>query len=107
MNGQVIALLITGISHVGAALILVVMLIRLGGARPQDLRDWWDGDGGDGGGPDERPNRGPGGTGIPLADAQPSSVRLRGPGTIAAADRAPRRSPHRRPAPQRDSEPVG
>lgn len=106
MSGQAIALLITGLSHVGAAVILVVMLIRLGGGRPQDLRDWWEGDDGHGGGPDDRPARGPGGSGIPLADAQPSSVRLRGRGTIGRSFSAPRRAPHRRPAPQRDSEPA-
>lgn len=106
MSGQAIALLITGFSHVGALMILIVMLIRLGGARPQDLRDWWDSDDGSGGGPDDRPTRGPGGGGIPLADAQPSSVRLRGRGTIGGSFSAPRRSPHRRPVPQRDSEPA-
>jgi hypothetical protein len=106
MSGQTIALLITGLSHVGAAAILVAMLVRLGGARPQDLRDWWDSDGGSGSGPDDRPAGGPGGSGIPLPDAQPSSVRLRGPGSIAGVSSAPRRAPHRRQAPQRDSEPA-
>ena len=106
MSGQTIALLITGLSHVGAAAILVAMLVRLGGARPQDLRDWWDSDGGSGSGPDDRPAGGPSGSGIPLPDAQPSSVRLRGQGSIAGASSAPRRAPHRRPAPQRDSEPA-
>jgi len=106
MTGQSIALLITGLSHVGAAVILVTMLIRLGGARPQDLRDWWDDDGGSGDDPSDRPRGGPGGDGIPLPDAQPSSVRLRESGSISDAFSAPRRSPHRRPEPQRDSEPA-
>ncbi|CAB4338136.1 unannotated protein [freshwater metagenome] len=108
MTGQSLALLITGLSHVCAAVILVVMLVRLGGSRPQDLRDWWEGDdGGEGGSPDGSPKRGPGGDGIPLPDAQASSVRLRGPGAIAGAFNAPRRPPHRRPVPERDSEPTG
>jgi hypothetical protein len=106
MSGQAIAVLITGLSHVGAAVILVVMLIRFGGARPQDLRDWSDGDDGPGGGPDLRPTGGPGGGGIPLPDADSSAVRLRGPGSIAPTFSTPRRSPHRRPTPQRDSEPA-
>jgi len=106
MTGQAIALLITGLSHVGAAAILVLMLVRFGGARPQDLRDWWDGDDGSGGGPEDRPTGGPTGGGIPLPDADSSAVRLRGPGSIAGAFSAPRRAPHRRPAPQRDSEPA-
>ncbi len=105
MNGQAIALLISGFAHVGAAAILIAMLIHLG-SNQQNLSDGWGSDDGPGGGPDDRPTRGPGGGGIPLANAQPSAVRLRGPGTIADAFSARRRAPHRRAAPQRASGPA-
>ena len=106
MSGQAIAVLITGLSHVGAAAILVVMLIRFGSARPQDLGDWWDGDDGSGGGPDDRPTGGATGGGVPVPDADSCAAPLRGPGGIWRGFVAPHRPPHRRPMPQRDSEPA-
>ncbi len=107
MTGQQIAILITAVSHLGAGAILVGMLFRLGGSRPQDLRSWWDDDGGSAGPDQNRPDRSPGGGGIPLPDADSSDLRLRQPGRLAdRRRRPPRRAPHRRPAPDRVIEPV-
>ncbi len=107
MTGQQIAVLITAVSHLGAGAILIGMLFRLGGSRPQDSRSWWDDDGGSGRSDQNRPDRSPGGGGIPLADADSSDVRLRQPGRLAdRRRRPPRRAPHRRPAPERVTEPV-
>ncbi|MSX02432.1 MAG: hypothetical protein F2813_04635 [Actinobacteria bacterium] len=108
MSGQFIAFLITGLSHVGAAAVLLVMLFRLGNDRPQDSRGWWDDQGGPGKERPDRPDRSPGGGGIPLPDAVQSTMRMRGPGRLADANPFPvRRSPAREPAPQRDTEPAG
>ena len=46
------------------------------------------------------PSRWPGG-GIPLPDAEQSSVRLRGPGRLADKVTRPQRRPAREPAPRR------
>jgi hypothetical protein len=46
------------------------------------------------------PSRWPGG-GIPLPDAEQSSVRLRGPGRLADKVTSPERRPVREPSPQR------
>ncbi len=105
MTAQQVAILITGLSHVGAAAVLLLMLVRLGGSRPEDQRGWWDSDGGSGDSPVDGPDKGPRGGGLPLPDAEPSSTRLRGPGTIAPSPGARRGAPHKRPLPERDSEP--
>ena len=106
MTGQQIAFLISALSHVGAVVILLTMLVRLGGARPQDGRDWWQDDDDHDDGRREPPSDPTRGGGLPLPDAGASSRRLRGPGGLE--NKPPARSrqlPQRQPAPQRDPRP--
>jgi hypothetical protein len=56
-------------------------------------------DGGGGGNdrPQPQPSRGPRPGGLPLPDAQPAALRLRGPGRLADAHPRPERRPSREP----------
>ncbi len=93
-TGEVIAVAIMLGVHILGGVALVYVLVHDSGG---SFKDWWPNDGDDDGGSPKGPEppdpRGSGG-GLPLPGADPSSVRLREPGTIA--DGYPR--PSRRPA---------
>jgi hypothetical protein len=66
--------------------------------------DEGEGEGGGGGGNDRLPPRAPAGPrdgGLPLPDAEPARVRLRGPGRLSDAAGRPARRPAHAPAPRR------
>jgi hypothetical protein len=96
--------LFAGLHLIGLALaaLLLVMFVR-----SDTVRTWSppEDEGGAGGGNDRvvpRPRSGPDGGGLPLPDAEPARVRLRGPGRLADA----RRQPDRRPAHAPEREPA-
>lgn len=63
-----------------------------------------EGEGGGGGGNDRLPPRAPAGPrdgGLPLPDAEPAAVRLRGPGRLRDTRTRPSRRPAHPPAPRR------
>ena len=78
MDGPALALIVTILTHLLGAALLVAMLVRMDGSGPGDIRrGWWDDDGPEepcGEGPDD----GPGGIGVPLPQAEASAVRRRG-----------------------------
>jgi hypothetical protein len=105
-------LLIFGALHlVALALGVVLFVMFLRAEHPhRPFSPPEDDDSGGGGNdrrPDHRPKTSPSG-GIPLPDAEPAPLRLRGPGRLADLHRPgrrtvrePARSPSRRPAPRR------
>lgn len=104
MGGQQAAILLVGLTHVMALLVLLWVLFR-SGDRPLGL-GWWLGedDHDDDPGPPPEPVA-PGGAALPLPDARPAGVRLRGPGRLADAHPPrPRRPEH---VPQPDRAPHG
>jgi hypothetical protein len=99
---EVLALALTVLVHVIGMAALVWALLLDDENRP-DWRGWWPGD-------DEPPAPeppGPGGDGLPLADAQPSAVRLRGHGSLSDGHPRPARRPSHAPerVPSREREP--
>jgi hypothetical protein len=105
MSGPVLAILLTAIVHFIGFILLFAMLGKdmIGFFRSSSSG------GGDGGlwpEPEPPADPAPSGTGIPLPDADPSSVRLREPGRIAERyERRPRRPDHA-PEPARTPERV-
>jgi hypothetical protein len=100
MGGPEIAVFITGGVHVLGAVFLIWLVLR--SDENADLLGWWRDDEDP---PDESGPRGPvapAGGGLPLPDAEPSPMRLRGPGRIT--DRRPR--PARRPEHEPQPAPV-
>jgi hypothetical protein len=94
-------LMIAGVHLLGLGCVAVLMIPAL---RDGDGTPPWKSDSGsdDGWGrgpkvPPKPPEQPPGG-GIPLPDAEQSSVRLRGPGRLADLRPAPERRPAREPA---------
>ncbi len=104
---QTLAIFLILVVHV-VAVPLVAWIVIAQQGEPSDLRRWW---GGDDAGGTARPNEPPkpsGGDALLLPDAQPSPVRLRGPGRIGDAYPAPARRPaHPERAPERVPERVG
>ena len=98
MTKEVLALALTVLVHVIGMAALVWALL-LDDDNRSDWRGWWPG--GDDV-PPAPPPPGPSGDGLPLRDAEPSSVRLRERGKLA--DGHPR--PARRPAHAPRREPV-
>ena len=102
-----IMLLVGGLHLVGAVLAaaLILACLRSDTTAPWSPRE--EGEEGGGGGSDRRaprePDR-PRGGGLPLPDAAPARVRLRGPATLAALSGASRR--RRGPEPVRTPVPV-
>lgn len=93
MGGQQAAILLVGVAHVLAAIVLLWMLSRSGDRAP-GLGFWFGPDPGDEPATPPEPVA-PGGAALPLPDAQPSAARLRGPGRLADAHpRRPRRPDH-------------
>jgi hypothetical protein len=88
---EVLALALTVLVHVIGMAALVWALLLDDENRP-DWRGWWpDAD-------DEPPTPPPGPRdGLPLADAEPSSVRMREPGRLADAHPKPARRPAHAP----------
>ncbi len=99
VSGDVVALLLIGAVHLIAIAVIVVPLAR---AASDDDPDGSGGSDDDGGGGSRRPEVGPTRPrprgDLPLPDATPARMRLRGPGRLADAYRPPRR---REPAPAR------
>ena len=99
MSKEVAALALTVLVHFIGLGALIYALVSDDEQRP-DWRSWWPRDDED---PREPgPTGRPSGDGLPLRDAEPSSVRLREPGRLA--DGHPR--PARRPAHAPRREPV-
>ena len=105
MSGPVLAILLTAVVHfIGFGLLFAMLCLEMRGFFRGESAD-----GGDGGlwpEPEAPSDPSPGGIGIPLPDADPSSVRLREPGRIA--DQYPKRPrrPEHTPEPQRVPELV-
>jgi hypothetical protein len=98
VSGEALALAITFLIHViGLCLLFGALLSAEDRA---GWRGWWPTDD-DGGGSSPPPDDGE--PGYPLADAEPSSARLREPGRIADAHPRPARRPEHAPerVPQR------
>jgi len=91
---EVLALGLTVLVHVIGMGALVWALLLDEDERP-DWRGWWRG--GDDGDP-HPPRPGPGDGRLPLEDAEPSAVRLRGPGRLAGGYAPPARRPRHDPA---------
>jgi hypothetical protein len=105
MSGPVAAILLTLIVHF-IGFILLFADARQGHDRLLPGSSSGGGDGGMWPEPEPPADPAPSGTGIPLPDADPSSVRLREPGRIAERyDRRPRRPDHA-PEPARTPERV-
>lgn len=104
MGGPEIAVLLTGVVHVLGAVFLLWLVLRSDHGAPSDLLGWWRDDDD----PDERPEPdgplAPAGGGLPLPDAEPSPVRLRGPGRLADRRPLPARRPEHEPQPARQPE---
>ena len=93
-----------GLVSLGLVLVVILMplaLFRIGSAKQTPPEQEGGDDGGDGPDPPPPPQPRPQG-GIPLDDATPAGMRLRGPGRLA--DRRPPRI--RRPAREPDRRPV-
>jgi hypothetical protein len=86
---EVLAIGITLLVHVLGLVALVWTLLLDQEDRP-DWRDWWPRDEDDG---PRQPSPAPRGGDLPLADAVPSSVRLREPARGTGARRRPARRP--------------
>lgn len=99
MGGEQAAILLVGVAHVLAAIVLLWMLMRSGDRAP-GLGFWFGPDPGDDPTPPHEPVA-PGGAAIPLPDAQGSAKRLRGPGRLADAHPRPPRRPDHAPDPAR------
>ena len=97
MSSKDAAILLIGVMHVAAVVVLVRLLVHGQDQRP-DLLGWWRGDDR----PPEPPPRDepprPSAGGLPLPVAAPSAVRLREPGRIAGGYGRPARRPEHRPA---------
>ena len=93
MDKEVLALALTVLVHFVGLGALIWALIVDEDERP-DWRGWWPGDE-----DDDRPPNGPaaGDGGLPLRDALPSAVRLRGPARLADAHPRPGRRPQHAP----------
>jgi hypothetical protein len=101
---EVLALALTVLVHVIGMAALVWALLLDDENRP-DWRGWWPGDDDE---PPAPPPPGPSGDGLPLRDAEPSSVRLREHGKLADGHprpaRRPAHAPRREPVPERERE---
>jgi hypothetical protein len=104
MGGPEAAVLLTGFVHVLGAVFLLWIVMR--SDNDVDLLGWWRDD--DDPGDDPLPQRpdAPAGGGLPLPDAEPSPVRLRGPGRLAEHHPRPARRPEHAPEPAREPERV-
>ena len=101
MTKEVLALALTVLVHVIGMAALVWALLLDDDNRP-DWRGWWPGGDDE---PPAPPPQGPRG-GLPLPDAEPSSVRLREPGRLADGhDRPARRPAHPERTPTRQPQP--
>jgi hypothetical protein len=89
VSKEVLAIGLTLFVHIVGLIALIWALLLNEEERP-DWRDWWPG--GEDDGPLD-PSPAPDGSGVPLADAQPSAVRLREPARLADAHRRPSRRP--------------
>ena len=97
MDGPALALIVTILTHLLGAGLLVAMLVRMDGSGPGDIRrGWWDDDGPDAPLP-EGPGDGPDANRLPLPDAAPSSTRRRGAGDPRPLRPRPSRRPEHRP----------
>ncbi len=100
MGGQEAALAVTFVSHVGAVPVLIWLMLR-GQDDRSDWRRWWFGGDDDDVPPPTEPS-GPSGDRLPLPDAEPAAVRLRGPDRLGDGyqrpARRPEHAPERRPA---------
>ena len=93
MSKEILAIGITLLVHVVGLIALVWTLLLEPEDRP-DWRGWWPRDGDDG---PSAPSPAPRGGGLPLRDAQPSTVRLREPARIGAGHDRPSRRPEHPP----------
>jgi hypothetical protein len=102
VDGPALALIVTIVTHLMGAALLVAMLIRMDGSGPGDIRrGWWD-DGGPEEPSPEAPDDGPGGRTLPLPDAVPSATRRRSADDTQPLRPRPSRRPEHRPGePQR------
>ena len=104
MGGPELAVLFTGVVHVLGAVFLLWLVLRSDEGARADLLGWWRDD--DDPGEEPRPDGplAPAGGGLPLPDAEPSAVRLRGPGRLADQRPLPARRPEHDPEPVRTPE---
>jgi hypothetical protein len=93
MTKEVLALGLTVLVHVIGLGALVWLLLTADEERP-DFWGWWPRDDDP---PEPEPPPTPSGGGLPLPDAQPASVRLRGPGRLGERRTPPTRRPSHRP----------
>jgi hypothetical protein len=100
MDGRHAALLIVGIAHVLATVALLWLLARSGPAGPGG-RGWWPGGADE---PSDSPIRPRGPAPLPLPDAAPVPLRLRGYGRLSDARTPPQRRPRHDPRPARAPE---
>jgi hypothetical protein len=99
MGGEQAAILLVGVVHVLAVFVLIWMLVQSSEGAP-GLGWWFGNDQGDEPEPPRDPVA-PGGAALPLPVADPSPVRLRGPGRIADGHSRPERRPAHHPEPVR------
>ncbi|CAB4926035.1 unannotated protein [freshwater metagenome] len=94
------AILVVGFVHILGAILLISMCMNAGEGRVDPLA-WWreDDDPGRGPEPPAAPSAGPVGS-VPLPDADPAALRLRGPGRLADAHPRPPRRPDHAPDPR-------
>jgi len=101
---EVLAIGLTLFVHIVGLVALIWALLLNDEERP-DWRSWWPG--GDDDTPVDPSPSPPRGGALPLADAQPSAVRLREPARLGDAHRRPPRRPVHPPERVPEREPVG